>query len=122
MGLQWVEDSEEGDLRAGSDRSSSSESKGRAGKGKPRCPPGCTGIVVTDPIPRGWGHPVALASPLLMGCVKNPVTALTFKCLNPVHFHSALILPFFSFIYIAICSLSFHLSPGESCQNLTTKR
>lgn len=47
---------------------------------------------------------------------------LTFSLWSPVHFHSALILPFFSFIYIAICSLSFHLSPGESCQNLTTER
>lgn len=125
MGLQWVEDREEGDLQEASDRSNSSESKGRADKGEPwsaPCPPGWMGIAVADPIPWDWGNHTAPASPLLVGWADAPPAALTFKRSSPVHFHSALILPFFSFIYIAICLLSFHLSPGESCQNLTTKR
>lgn len=66
-----------------------------------------------------WGYPsIAPAH----GEGRAPLATLTFKLSSPVHFHAALILPFFSFIYIAICSLSFHLSPGESCQNLTTER
>ena len=85
-------------------------------------PTGSTGVAFADPVPWGWGHQAAPASPLPVGWAETPLAALTFKRSSPVHCHSALILPFFSFIYIAICSLSFHLSPGESCQNLTTKR
>lgn len=75
MGLQWVEDREEGDLQEASDRSNSSESKGRADKGEPwsaPCPPGWMGIAVADPIPWYWGHHTAPASPLLVGWADAP--------------------------------------------------
>lgn len=88
----------------------------------PAGPPGSAGVAVAEPVPRGWGHHTSTGIPPANGVGRPPLPTLTFKCSSPVHFHSALILPFFSFIYIAICSLSFHLSPGESCQNLTTER